>query len=139
MNGFWSNWMKVWCAGVGLFGLVLCGAAFPAADAPARLVFSLIGAPDLTFDSNLRFSVGLMGAVTLGWFLTLLATLKAAALLGEQAAPVWRLLTVSVAVWYVIDGAISAATGFALNIAPNTVLLAGYLIPVLATGVLRGR
>ena len=137
MNGFWSVWMKAGGGSAGGSGLVPRGGASAATDGPARMVYALVGAPDLQFDAPLRFSVGLMGAVTLGWFLTLLATLMATVLLGDRAGPVWRWLTLSVVGWYVIDGAISAATGFALNIAPNTLLLVGYLAPVLAAGVMR--
>lgn len=63
--------------------------------------------------------------------------LRGAQLLGAAAAPVWRLLTVSVVGWYLIDGVLSAATGFPLNIVPNTLLLAGFVAPVLGSGVLR--
>ena len=121
MSGFWRRWMAAWRLSVAGFGLVLSGAAFEATSEP------------------LRFSIALMGAVTLGWWLTLEAAFKAIDLLGDRATPVWRGVTVSVVGWYVIDGALSAATGYALNILPNTLLLVGYLIPVLAAGVMRRR
>ena len=41
-------------------------------------------------------------------------------------------------IWYVIDGYISYATGFALNIVSNTLLLLFLLIPLLKTGALQG-
>ncbi|MDP1872645.1 hypothetical protein [Phenylobacterium sp.] len=138
MTGFWRVWMAVWRLSVAGFGLVLAGAAFEATSGPVRLIFALLGAESpLEMDGSLRFAIALMGAVTLGWWLTLEAAFKAIDLLGDRAGPVWRGVTLSVVGWYLIDGALSAATGFALNIAPNTVLLLGYLIPALATGVLR--
>lgn len=138
MTGLWRRWMAIWRWSVAGFGLVLAGAAFEATSGPVRMIFALLGAETpLAMDEPLRFSIALMGAVTLGWWLTLEAAFKGIDLLGERAAPVWRGVTLSVVGWYVIDGALSAATGFALNILPNTVLLIGYLIPVLATGVMR--
>ena len=119
-------------------GLVLAGAAFEATSGPVRMIFALVGeALPAEMGEPLRFSIVLMGAVTLGWWLTLEAAFKAIDLLGDRAAPVWRGVTVSVVGWYVIDGALSAVTGYALNILPNTLLLVGYLIPVLAAGVMR--
>ena len=104
------------------------------------MIFALVGeALPAEMGEPLRFSIALMGAVTLGWWLTLEAAFKAIDLLGDRATPVWRGVTVSVVGWYVIDGALSAATGYALNILPNTLLLVGYLIPVLAAGVMRRR
>lgn len=138
MTGFWRQWMAVWRLSVAGFGLVLAGAAFEATSGPVRMIFALVGeALPAEMAEPLRFSIALIGAVTLGWWLTLEAAFRAIDLLGEKAAPVWRGVTLSVVGWYVIDGALSAATGYALNIVPNTLLLAGYLIPVMATGVLR--
>lgn len=140
MTGVWRVWMAVWRLSVAGFGAVLAGAAFEATSGPARMVFDLVGeALPQDMSSPLRFSIALMGAVTLGWWLTLEAVFRAMDLLGDRAAPVWRGVTLSVVGWYVIDGVLSAATGYPLNNIPNTVLLAGYLIPVLATGVMRRR
>jgi hypothetical protein len=138
MNGFWRRWLAVWRLSVAGFGLLLAGAAFEATSGPVRMIFALVGeALPVEMDDPLRFSIALMGAVTLGWWLTLEAAFRAIDLLGDRAAPVWRGVTLSVVGWYVIDGVLSAATGYALNILPNSLLLAGYLIPVLVTGVLR--
>jgi len=40
-------------------------------------------------------------------------------------------------IWFVIDGALSAATGFVLNNVPNTALAIAYIVPLLASGVLK--
>jgi len=136
MTPFWRTWLDLWCGAVMVFGLVLVGAAFEPTRAPLLMLLGPMNPAVPVFDDHLRFAYALMGAVTLAWGLTFLAALRAAAQLSDRA--LWRGLTVAVLAWYVIDGALSAATGFALNIVPNTALLAGYLIPVLATGVLSG-
>ncbi len=139
MSSFWRTWLKVWCVGVGLFGLVLAGAAFEATSGPTRLVYGLIGGPAmLDMDATLRFSIALMGAVTLGWSVTMFAAIEAACLLGDRGRPVWRLITVSLGVWYVVDSSLSVATGFGLNAVSNTLIVAAYLVPVLMSGVMRG-
>lgn len=139
MSALWRNWLNVWCWLVVGFGIVLAGGGFDATDGGIELLFGILGpqAGELTWTPHLRFSTALMGAVTIGWGLTFLAAFGAAHRMGDQAAPVWRMLTVAVVAWFVIDGALSAAAGFAFNIAPNTALLIGYLLPVLAGGVLK--
>lgn len=138
MTRFWRNWLTVWCWAVALFGVALIGGAFETTSGPVRLLFGVLNpAEPLTLDAPMRFSLAVMGAVTLGWSLTLFAAIKAADELGARGGPIWRLTTLGVAGWYVVDSALSAATGFALNIAPNTLLAAAYLLPVLRTGVLR--
>jgi len=134
---FWQNWLYAWCAGVALFGLVLAGAAFEATSGPTRAIFDLLNGELVDFTPHIRFSVGLLGAVTFGWSLTLAAAITAAIQLNRSGQTIWRLLTASILAWYVIDSSISIATGFGLNAASNTVIVAGYLLPLIRSGVLR--
>ena len=121
-----------------LFGAILAAGGLPATDGAVAFLFGLLGnlgADALQLDApGLRFSVALMGAVTIGWGLTILFLLPA---IHAAGAPAWRGLTAALLIWYVIDGVLSAATGFALNILPNTALAIAYLVPVLASGALR--
>lgn len=138
MQGFWKTWILVWCWAVILFGVVLAAGGLQSADGAVRFLFRLLGGlgPDaLQMDApGMRFSTALMGAVTIGWGLTILFLLPA---IHAAGAPAWRGLTAALGIWYVIDGVLSAATGFALNIVPNTGLIIAYLVPVMASGALR--
>jgi len=136
MSEFWQRWVTAWCGIVALFGIVIAGAAFDMTDGPVRLFFGLLNEPlDLAVDDHLRFSLAVLGAVTLGWSITLLAAFRAALRLGiPQSRPVWKLLAVSLIVWYLVDSALSVATGFWSNAALNTVLLAAFLVPILRGG-----
>ena len=140
MRGFWKNWMIVWCWGVLAFGGVLALAAVPAADGPARFAIALLGGDPakaaLLDQPVMQFAFGLQGALTIGWGLTMFGMIRAA---DTGGAPVWQALTFALVVWYVIDSAISVATGFPLNAVSNTLLTAGYLVPVIGSGVLRAK
>ena len=139
MSAFWQNWMKGWCGAAALFGVVLAGGAFEATSGPVRLVFHLLnGSSDFDLDPPMRFSLGVLGAVSIGWSLTLLAAVNAANQLDRKLAKrIWIQVTGAVLTWYVIDSCLSVATGFGLNVIPNTVLMAGFLFPVIRSGVLR--
>jgi hypothetical protein len=140
MSGFWRNWLNVWSVVVVIFGLVLAGAGLEATDSAAEMLFGFMGPPGgFDWTPHLRFATALMGAVTLGWGLTFFAAFGAAHRLGDAAGSVWRMLTVAAVVWFVVDSALSVATGFWLNAVSNTFLMTGYLIPVLASGVLARR
>lgn len=135
MTAFWRTWLTVWCWAVGVFGVVLAGAAFEPTSGPARLILGIMNPTAAgEFDALHRFSIGLVGAVTLGWGLTLLAAIQAAVRLGDRQ--LWLGITGAAIVWYVVDSVISVATGFALNAASNTLIVAAYLLPVLRSGVL---
>lgn len=139
MSDFWKNWLTVWAWGVILFGAALAGFAFEASSGFTRFFFGLIGNPVADEPGqHMRFAMGLIGCITMGWGITFMAAFKAAHMLtGEAAASVWRLTTAAVVIWYVIDSSISAATGFPLNAVSNTALLALFLIPIRASGVLK--
>ena len=140
MTRFWSNWLLVWCWGVLAFGALLATAAVPGLDGAMRVLFGLFaGNPETaaTFDlPAVRFGLGLQGALTIGWAMTMFAVLQAAKTIG---APIWRSLTFALLAWYVIDSAISVSTGFWPNAVSNTALMVAYLIPVLASSALRGK
>ena len=139
MTMFWRKWLVGWCWAVVAFGALLTLGAFDATKGVVEELFGIMS-PDATlnFDATMRFSVGLMGAVSLGWGLTLLAAVRQALLLGPDARPLWSGILASVLVWYVIDGSISVATGFALNAVSNTLLLVGLLLPLWRSGLMRG-
>lgn len=120
-----------------IFGLVLAGGGLEATDGVADVLYGFMGPPGgFEWTPHLRFATALMGAVTMGWGLTFFAAFGAAHRLGDQAGPVWRILTVASVLWFVIDSALSVVTGFWLNAVSNTGLMIGYLVPVLASGVL---
>jgi hypothetical protein len=137
MTGFWRTWMTAWCWAVAGLGVLLMGAAFEATSGPVRLLFAVLHGPQpLELSAQMRFSEAVLGAVTLGWGLTLAAAMQGANLLGERGGPVWRAITLSVVVWWVVDCALSMATGYGMNVAPNTIFLAAFLAPILRSGVL---
>lgn len=139
MSAFWKNWLTLWCIGAGLFGSILYLAGFPATTGPTNQFLQLIGNPwPVAPGKHLHFAFGLMGAITIGWMITLYTLFRAAWSLDETAArPLWRGAALSIAVWYVIDSYVSVATGFPLNAVSNTVLVAGILLPIVVTGKLR--
>ncbi len=135
MSKFWQTWLTIWCLAVALFGLILAGAAFEATQAPARLLLTLMSPTNTaSFDPQARFTIGLMGAVTLGWGLTAWVLIAAAPSLPPA---IWARLTAAIAVWFVLDSTISIATGYWLNAVSNTLITAAYLLPILRSGVLR--
>lgn len=138
MSSFWKNWLVAACWIVGVFGLVLAGAGLEATQGGTRFVLTLLNGPPLSeFTPNLRFAYAVMGAVTIGWSITLYAAFSAAHRLGPEGRPVWKLILIAMAVWYVIDGILSVATGFPLNVLSNTILTAAFLIPIFNSGVLK--
>ncbi len=137
MTGFWKTWMQVWCWAVLGFGAMLAIAAFPAADAGAKLFYDLVHWPldgQSSFVEETRFTVAILGCVTIGWAMTMLTCLAAADALG---APVWRGLTAAIATWWVIDSAASIFAGVPGNALSNTVIFALFLAPIVGSGVLR--
>jgi hypothetical protein len=140
MKGLWRGWMVAWCWGVAVFGIVLIGAGFPETDAPTRALVSFMneGAP-FEIDRPLRFGIGIQGALSLGLALLMMAAVRASDGMGPGRGAIWGYAVTAMVAWFVTDSVISIANGFSLNAVSNTVLLLGFLAPVLGSGVLRQR
>ncbi len=140
MTQTWQKWMAVWCGAVGLFGLVLVGSGWEATSGPAIAVMDLMNGSEMfVFEPHLRFSLAVLGAVTMGWSLMLLAVVRVTNQLDYAVnQTLWTGITASIVVWYVIDSVSSVATGFWPNAVSNTVFLVAFLIPVVSSGVLSG-
>ena len=76
MQGFWKIWMLVWCWGVLLFGVVLALAVVPGANGAMGFILATMGSDpalaSLMDQPAMQFAVGLQGALTIGWALTVL-------------------------------------------------------------------
>jgi len=137
MKGIWKTWLTAWSGIAILLGLELAGAALPAADSGAVAYFALVNGlvwdPTVLDPPGMRFAVSVLGAILLGWGLTILVLVRT----PTVPRAVWVGVTASMGVWFLIDSAASLATGVPLNAVVNAVFLTGYLSPVLASGVLR--
>ena len=139
MTGIWRIWIILWCASVGIFGLIITLGAIEATSGPTRLLLRILGGgQDLEMTPHLRFALAVMGPVTLGWCLTLLGASEASRSLPRPAARIlWIWITAGVLAWALIDSILSVATGFALNLAPNALYVAAFVVPVYFSGVLK--
>ncbi|MDF1792991.1 MAG: hypothetical protein P1U88_13825 [Thalassobaculaceae bacterium] len=137
MQGIWKVWMTVWCAIAIILGLELAGAALPSTDFGARVYVALISGfvwEGGLFDApGMRFAVGVMGAILLGWGVTMLVLVRTPGLPGA----LWRGVTAAMVLWFAVDSALSMVTGYPINAAINAVFLATYLVPLVASGALR--
>ena len=132
MNGKWQAQMQLWCGAVMVFGLVLMGGAFEATSGGVSALFAILDGPGpMTWDPVLRFSLALMGAVTLGWGATVLAVVRGTGdMASAQSLALWRGITAALLLWYIVDSGLSVATGFWRNALSNTVLIGWYLLLV---------
>jgi hypothetical protein len=128
--------MQVWCWATFGVGVMFALGAAPATDMGVRLFYDFVYWPidgASPYGDSVRFTAALLGAVMIGWAMTIFTLVAAADQVGATA---WRGLTAAVVAWYVIDSAISVASGVAVNALSNTGFAVTYLIPVLASGVL---
>jgi signal transduction histidine kinase len=132
-------WMTGWCTALGLFGLIIAGGGFEATSGPIQMFFDVLNGPgELDLNPHTRFILAVLGAVTIGWSLTLMVAIQATHQIEQQARrSIWLGIVASIVVWYVIDSSLSIATGFWLNAVSNTIICATFLILVIRYGALR--
>lgn len=110
-------------------GAIFYTAALPALEAPATLFYRMVGHPSgepLFVSAATRLSVSLLGAVTIGWGLTIVAAAEAAA--GKSLI---KGLTRAILIWFVIDSAASIVTGYPLNAVSNAGFVALFFAPMM--------
>lgn len=131
---FWERALHIWCWLVAGFGLMFAGGGLAATDAGAGWFYWLVSAGRLDADdfdaAGLRTTIAIMGAVMFGWGWSLIAVLRA---VGPDVR-VWRGLGWAVLGWFVVDSALSVATGLPGNAVTNTLFLAGFLVPAVKLG-----
>ena len=123
---------------VTIFGAVLCLAGFAATLAPIDLLYKIFhpGPAEAIWGDHLRFSTGLMGAVTLGWGLTVMALAKySSAINAATVKALWNSVTTGMIIWFIVDGIISIANGFWVNAISNTVIALIYIWAIQKSGV----
>ena len=114
--------------------------AIEATSGPVRFVLTTLHGPGtMVLDPTLRFSLAVMGAVSLGWTATLAVILRQAMALGDQGRGLWTAITAGLVTWFVIDSTLSVATGFGLNVLPNLILAGMYGVGLVGSGVLKAR
>ena len=137
MTDFWYRWLLAWCAGIGVFGLVLAGAGFDATDGLILFLLGLFNPNPYEMSDQLRFALGLQGALSMALAVLYWGAIRAA-VRHKLDAQLWRAMLAALLVWYLVDNIVSLATGFAPNLLSNTLIVALFLLPLLKTGVLRG-
>lgn len=137
MSDFWKTWLDIWYSAVIAFGGILAGAGFDGFEAGVKLMLALqnpISEP--VFNDIERFSFVLIGAITIGWGLTLFYFFLAAHA-SNMGNKMYLQAFVVLIIWNLVDGYISYRTGFHLNIASNLLLSLGFAIPLYWTGKLQ--
>ncbi|BAZ53640.1 hypothetical protein NIES4103_63230 [Nostoc sp. NIES-4103] len=79
----------------------------------------------------IKFLYGVLGAVMVGWNITLLFILTGPFLRRQREA--WYAMTVSVLVWFMLDSSFSMSAGFWQNAVFNTMFIVFFAIPLVAT------
>ena len=130
---FWDTVLMVLISvfavfGIGLvmFGGVLADEVFGRLGAgPADGGISM-GSPR----DYVRFTFGVLGAVMVGWMITLGAIARGPLRRREPWA--WWAVTGSVAAWFILDGGVSMYFGFVGNAMFNTAFAVAIAIPLIA-------
>lgn len=120
-------------AGVTLLsGLALALSALLALNLPMRLLADLLVWPldnaQTLIAAETRLNLAISGGVMVGWGAMIWQLAGAPMDAAPQA--VRTIIQTSLLGWFVVDGLASVAAGAALNIVPNTLYLALFLVPI---------
>ncbi len=131
---FWWYWLIVAALGVATFGAVLVVIPALGRQVFGLLLFSSpsgIEALGASATPYITLVHGVLGAVMVGWAITLLSI--AIGPLGRGSWDGWLAIAVSLSEWFVADTAFSLWTGFWPNAALNLVVATLFAIPLAST------
>lgn len=138
MTAFQQRWMIVWawlCIG---FGAMFALAAVPRLSGPALLFLDVVFWPldgrPAAIGPEAAFATGIAGALTVTLGVIVLGLARDADLSRRPA--VWRAVTTGLVAWFIVDSLASYVTGAGMNVLGNVGFLAGYLVPVVQSGML---
>jgi uncharacterized membrane protein YhaH (DUF805 family) len=129
---FWWRWLLIVTIGVIIFSL---GFIFLPDVMQQLFNWMLFSAPNAPFGEAtthyLKFVYGVLGAVIVGWMVTLLAIIMRPFRRGESES--WNTITFSIVIWFVVDTTFSLRMGFPQNAIFNTLFFVLFAIPLGAT------
>ena len=129
---FWQRWLMVAAGGVMLYSSAL----IVLSDIMHNLFNTLFfAAPDGAFSKEalnyIRLVQGVLGAVLIGWMLTVISILISSFKRGERSA--WYTVAVPVVVWFVVDAGFSLLIGVPAHAVFNILFLILFATPLAAT------
>ena len=136
-SSLWISWLLAVAAGVVAFGLVLVLLPSLARQGFSVLVYASPERIDSFGEEAARYislAHAVLGGVMVGWGAALFYITRTLLARGSRLA--WNLVALSVFAWYVPDTSYSLLSGYWQNALLNTVFLALFAVPLLAT---RGR
>lgn len=129
-TNFWRWWLLLASALIAAYGVLLA-----VAGTVAGRLFDVLGfgmrsgaIPDGQARSYVLFVYAVLGAVLLGWMLTVAGIAAGPLRTGEPWA--WPVLATSVGAWFVLDTGVSLVVGSWQHAAFNLVFLAALAVPL---------
>lgn len=130
---FWINWLLVAATAVIVFGLLLVVAPSLARQGFSLLVYASADRINTFNQESIRYislSHAVIGGIMMGWGVMLFGLTKLLLVHGEPLA--WRLIALSLGVWFVPDTMYSLISGYWQNALLNTVFLSFFALPLWA-------
>lgn len=131
---FWWYWLIVACCGVIVFSVSLL--IFP------DLMYQFFNTLFFSFSQTktafselsslyIKFVYGVLGAVMVGWSVSLLFIIIGP--FHNKQLQAWQSITVSMLTWFILDSSFSIIVGFWQNAILNIIFLVFFLIPLAFT------
>jgi hypothetical protein len=131
---FWRRWLIVVTGGVLIYGFSLIVLPNVAKSFFSTMMFSspdAMGVFDEAANDYITFVHSVLGAVLIGWMLTVLYIVIGSFQPGQRHT--WNTLAAAIGTWYIIDSGYSLYSGAVAHAIFNTLFLLLFVIPLAAT------